>query len=66
MQGGGLGFKKSNLLLPALQSGVHYLQGSGKDNLVALVGACHHISALLADGGEHLAGHPMLESLGTL
>ena len=26
----------------------------------------HHVSTLLADGGKHLGGDPMFESLGTL
>ena len=45
-----LRFQPSNLLVPPHQGGVCNLQGAGHNSLIALVGAYHHVSPLLAYG----------------
>ena len=50
----------------SLQSSLHDLKRTSQDNFIALVGACHHVASLLADGWQHFAGDPMLESLGAI
>ena len=60
------GLEARYLGIAALEGGLHDLQCSGKDYLVALVRTGYHISPLSAYGGQHLCGHPVLESAGAL
>ena len=53
-----------NLFVASLQGGLHDFDGTQHDVLVAVALLGHHVSALLADGRQHFAGDPTLESLG--
>ena len=59
-------FQYGYLLVASLQGGLHDLERSCHDHLVALVGTNHHVSSVLADAWENFAGDPMFESLGTI
>ena len=50
-----------NLLVASFERGLHDEHRASHYLLVALFGACHHVATLLADGGEHFTGDPMLE-----
>ena len=58
--------QQCQFLVPAQERGVHYLQGTYHDHIVWLFRPCHHVSAMLVDGGQHLQSDQMLEATCTL
>ena len=62
----GSGLQTGDLFVAAVQCGLHYLQGTLHHFLFRLAFPGYHVSALLTDGGKHLAGDPSLEPLGAV
>ena len=46
----------------SVEGSAHHLHGACHERLLRVVRTGHHISSLLAYGGQHLGGHPVLES----
>ena len=61
-----LGLQTGNFFLASLKRGPHNFQRTCHDVLLALARLHHQVTALLADARKHLAGYPMLESLGAI
>ena len=60
----GTGFQSGDLLVTALEGGLHDLKRTSQDDFIAFVGACHHVASLLSDGRKDLAGDPLPKLLG--
>ena len=62
----GTRLETGNQFVASLEGGLHDLERSCHDHLVALVWVYHHITSLLADAWEHFARYPMLEAFGAV